>query len=190
VLDALEQKDNLGLTNFQNRAAGIAEIIDASVTHRNTNVVQKAIAQLQTVERAVRERSELNRFAGVTIARAYALAGEYDAARSVAKDVTDGSWEADRAVGVILSAANRRPDAASMLAKAWRGLQGNRGRSSDASHDALSDIGTALAKIGELKAAQNVANDIGSDFEHYGGYLKALAQLSIYTAIIEYGPDR
>ena len=171
MLDALEPTEAPGWTDFDNRAEGLTEIIRAAAAHGNTSAVQKALVQLKTTERAVRERSELNRFAGVRIAKAYALAGQYDAARSVAKDVTDEPWEADRAIGVALSAAGRRRDAASMLAKAWRGLQDNWKRS-EKPYDALSEIGTALARIGELKVARSVADDIGSDYAHYAGASK------------------
>src|SRR3954454_21799253 len=115
VLDALEPNET-----FDDRAEGLTEIICAAVAHGNTGVVHKALEQLRTVERAARERSELKR-AGVKIAKAYALAGDCEAAHNVATEVTDEPWKADRAIGVALSAAGRRREAASMLAKAWRG---------------------------------------------------------------------
>ena len=111
------------------RAKGLTEIIRAAVSHGNTTVVQKAVVQLRTIELLVREQSRLNRVAGVIMVNAYALAGEYDAALRVAKDVTDEQWAADLAVGADLSAAGRRREAASMLARAWRGLQGHWSRS-------------------------------------------------------------
>lgn len=188
VLDALEPESDPGWTSFNNRVAGLIEIITSAVAYRNAGAIQKAVALLRKTESEVRERSELNRFAGTKIAKAYALAGEYEAALVVAQDVTDEPWAADSAIGIALSATGRRSDAASILARAWRGLQDNNGRSVPERHHALSEIGVALARIGEFKAARRVADDIGSDFAHYSGGSEALAKLSIYVAILEHAP--
>lgn len=185
VLDALEPKGVPGWTDFDDRAEGLVEIIGAAVAHQNRNVVQKAVEQLRSIERVVRERNELNRFAGVKIAKGYALAGETAAARRVASDITDEPWRAHLEIGLALSTAEKKSETATELAMAWRGLQVS-GVSHDR-HNYLSEMGVALAKVGQLKAARNVAKDIANDFDHYTGNLEAIAQLSIYTAILENG---
>jgi len=185
VLDALDPKEDQGWTDFHNRAKGLVEIIRAAVAHQNRSVVQKAVEQLRSIEPVVRERKELDRFAGVEITKGYALAGETVAARRVASDISDEPWQAHLEIGLALSTAGNKSEAATELATAWRGLQVS-GRTADR-HTYLSEIGMALAKVGQLKAARSVAKDIGNHFAPYSDRLKAISQLSIYTAILENG---
>lgn len=185
VLDALDPKEDPGWTASDDRAEGLVQIITAAMAHQNTSVAHKAIEQLRSIERVVRDRAELNRFAGVTIAKGYALAGEIAAARRVARDITDEPWRAHLEIGLALITAANKSEAASELAIAWRGLQIS--GASDDRHNSLSEMGIALAEIGQLKAARSVARDIGSNFAHYSGGLEAIAQISIYTALLESG---
>jgi Flp pilus assembly protein TadD len=180
VLDALDSPGP-GWTTFDDRAAALAEIITAAVARRDTSVITKAVGQLRTVERVVRERRELDRFAGVTLANAYALAGEYDAALSVAKDIVDDRWSADSAIATAMAEAGKWREAAPLLARAWRTLQAQLTRGSSLEGAELTRIGTALASIGDFDAARAVADDMGPG---------SLGSLSIYTTMLEYVPSR
>ena len=184
ALDAFTQRDNPGGTDFGGRVEGLTEIIDVAATRGDTATLRRAIRDVREAEQTIRKRSGLKGSGGVAVANAYAIAGLYDDADRVARDVTEDPWEATLDIGVAESKARHRAQAASRLADAWRGFQEH--PSADERHEALAEIGTALASIGELKAARNVAYDIGSDFGHYSGGLEAASQLSIYVAVLEY----
>jgi hypothetical protein len=119
VLDAFEPKGSPDWTHYEDATEALSEIIGAAAAHSDSRIVQQAVTLLKTVERAVRERSLLDGFTGAKIAKAYALAGAYDAAHRIAKDMTNERWRAELAIGNALSAAGRGSEAVSMLAKAW-----------------------------------------------------------------------
>lgn len=184
IVDALAPAGNLDASD--ERAAALAEIVAAARAQGNRSALQRGITELRAMEPRARESEP------VTFATAFAHAGEFPAALRMAEAIPpDDQWKAHLAIGMELTSAGHRSEAAPLLASGWRGLHANWGSSSSVPHSELADIGISLAKIGEFRAARRVATDIGSDFERrYEGDLEQLAQLSIHAAILDRATPR
>jgi hypothetical protein len=97
--------------------------------------------------------------------------------------MTESRWDCYALIGTALAESGDSRQARRALRLAWKQYHLNH-EFEDDSHTFLREIGQALAKAGDLRAARYVAEDIGHDFEYYTGDKEQTAQLLVYVSIL------
>ncbi|MEP7108584.1 MAG: toll/interleukin-1 receptor domain-containing protein [Ferruginibacter sp.] len=157
VLDSLRATENPGWTDYDDEAEGIIAILKILKLHPNEMALQQAIERLESLEFRARKANLIDRFTGVNLCYAFALAGKDTKAIKLAEDLTEEKWNTYIMIASEIKDRNKS-QSKSLLEKSWREAYLDHFGTYEP-NEVLNKISETLISIGSYHKAQIIVDD-------------------------------